>query len=107
MLLCRILTPMWPNEKQRQDKSGKHWNFQYQYFGKPYGQRLFFWDDALSETGVLLFSAENPRTYKQIENLIVKLVADPEFRKLHRRELQVPMDRFYSEPGAFPEEKNS
>ena len=97
---------MWPNEKQRLDKSGQRWSFHYQYFGKQHGQRLFFWNDDLSEAGVLLFSPERLRTYKQIENLILKLVAEPDLRRLHRRVLSLPMDRFYSEPGAFPEEKN-
>jgi hypothetical protein len=34
-----------------------------------------------------------------------KLVADPELREQYRRDLSFPLERYYSEYGAFPEEK--
>jgi hypothetical protein len=96
---------MWPNEKVRKDRSGRRWNFHYQYFGKGFGQRLFFWDEERQECGVLLFPAEATRRYAQIENLIDNLVADADLRKRHHRELKFPLDRHYSDFEVFPEER--
>jgi hypothetical protein len=95
---------MWPNEKQRQDTTGKCWNFHYQYFGKEFGQRLFFWDEEFAECGVLLFTAGKMKPYSAIQNLIDKLVADSALRKKYARELRHPYKRYYAEFGAFPEE---
>jgi len=41
----------------------------------------------------------------RLKRLIEKLVADPTLRKKHRKQLQFPLERHYSEYGAFPEEK--
>lgn len=92
---------MWPNERPRMDKTGKRWNFHY---WNQKAQRLFFWDEERTECGVVLFAPGSTRTYRQIENLIDKLVSDQSLRKQHLRELRFPLDRYYSEYGAFPEE---
>jgi hypothetical protein len=98
---------MWPNEKSRRDRSGRRWNFHYQYFGKNLGQRLFFWDDDLTEHGVLIFPKSATRSYVKIEDLIDKLVSDASLRGQHQRELRFPLNRYYSDYGAFPEEKSA
>jgi hypothetical protein len=36
--------------------------------------------------------------------VIEKLVADPDLRAKHQRELRFPLERHYEEYGAFPEE---
>jgi len=102
---------MWDDEKSRRDKSGKRWNFRYwlshynfEKLDRPQSQRLFFWDDKKTECGLILFFPGSTRPYSQIMNLIDKLVADPALRKQHLRELRFPLERYYSEYGAVPEE---
>ncbi len=96
------------NEKPRQDKSGKRWNFHYMY--TPLGdasrqwQRLFFWDDDRADCGAIVFLPGRTVPYTRIQNLIVKLVADPAFRKQHQRELRLPLGDHYLQYPLFPEE---
>jgi hypothetical protein len=96
-------------EKPRRDKSGKRWNFYYWYAGalsdpSCQAQRLFFWDDAKTDCGVVLFSPGKTIAYTHIKSLIPKLVADQTLRKKHQRELQFPIEKHYSKYPTFPEE---
>jgi hypothetical protein len=96
-------------EKPRRDKSGKRWNFYYWYSGASndparQAQRLFFWDDAKTDCGVVLFSPGKTIAYSRIQSLIPKLVADRTLRRKHQRELQFPLEKYYSEYPVFPEE---
>jgi hypothetical protein len=96
-------------EKPRRDKSGKRWNFYYWYSGysndpSRKAQRLFFWDDAKTDRGVVLFLPGKTLSYSHIQSPIPKLVADQTLRKKHQRELQVPIENNYSQYPVFPEE---
>jgi hypothetical protein len=92
------------NEKSRQDKNGKRWNFHYWYSGA--SQRLFFWDDEQLECGVVLFLPGKTIRYARIQDLIVKLVSDRTLRQKYQRELVLPLDDRYLQYPLFDEELN-
>ena len=101
---------MWHDQKPRRDKDGKRWNFSIWYDVWTDGNvwsadRLFFWDDDKTFCGVVLFPRGSAKHFSRLKQLAEKLVSDPALRKQHRRELQFPLERHYSEYGAFPEEK--
>jgi len=94
-------------EKPRQDKTGKQWNFLVwaSYRVSERAQRIFFWDDARAECGVMLLIGKQQTVHvRRLNKLIDKLAADPEFRKQHSRDLRFPIKRHYRDYGAFPEE---
>src|SRR5262245_2503803 len=101
---------MWHSQKPRRDKSGKRWNF---YIWADVwteekvliAERLFFLDDKKAFCRVIRFPTGSDIHLSRLKTLIEKLVADPALRKKHRRELRFPLERYYSEYGAFPEEK--
>jgi hypothetical protein len=103
---------MWQGLKSRKDKRGKRWNFSFWHetWAKEkvvHAQRLFFWDDTRTRCGVVLFPPGHAIPYSRVKSLIEKLVSDPALRKKNRRELSFPLERHYSDFGAFPEEKLS
>jgi hypothetical protein len=101
--------PRWSHERPRQDRNGKRWNFCYWYSGwsreeTKKAQRLFFWDDAKAECGVLLFLPGATVRYSRITDLIDNLTAKSAVRERYKRPLVFPLEDHYSEFGAFPEE---
>jgi hypothetical protein len=94
---------MWVDQKSRKDSNGKQWNFRV-WYGLPSGQskRVFFWDESKEDCGVVFCAAWTH--FSRLKQLIEKLVADPSLREKHRKELRFPLERHYSEYGAFPEE---
>jgi len=91
--------------KPRIDKSGKRWNFRV-WHGKvreSYVERVFFWDDERAFCGVVI---TNPLHVSRIHTLIEKLVATPVMRERYKRDLNFPLERYYSESPAFPEENS-
>jgi hypothetical protein len=102
---------MWIEVKPRRDKKGTRWNFriwtwhsaltEQNIFISAY--RIFFWNDNKTFCGVLLiFPAGN---FSRLRQLTAKLTADAEFRSKQKRDLKFPLERHYSEYGAFAEEK--
>jgi hypothetical protein len=91
-------------DKPRRDKRGKRWNFRVwhgTYQGR-HAERIFFWDDKREFCGVVLIS---PSVHvSRLHQFIEKLVADPDFRAQHKRDISFPLERHFSEYGAFPEE---
>jgi len=100
----------WDNQnvnKPRKDKAGKKWNFRvwHDFSHTKHVERVFFWDDKREFCGVVLIS---PGIHvSALRQLIQKLVADPALRKKHQRELRFPLERHYSEYGAFLEENGN
>ena len=99
----------WAEQKARRDKSGKRWNFCFWHEVLHEervvdAQRLFFWDDGKTDCGVVLLLPGSAINYSRVKTLIDKLVANPTLRKQHGRDLRFPLERHYSDFGAFPEE---
>jgi hypothetical protein len=93
--------------RSKQDKQGKKWNFSYWHTGifTPIrAQRLFFWDDDRTETGVLTWVGPATRRYTEIAKIAEKLAREPNFRRLNLRDLRFPLDRYYGEFGSFADE---
>lgn len=91
------------------DKHGTKWNFrvwQEAINGKDV-VRVFFWNEERDRCGVVWIPPGGRTDVSALHILIQKLVADPELRAKHRRELRFPLERYYSEYGAFPEESQA
>jgi hypothetical protein len=95
--------------KPRRDTRGKRWHFRVWHDVVPNGhaERVFFWDDSKEECGVVLLVAGKSVHVSKLHQLIDKLVSDRNFRERHRRDLSFPLERHYSEYGAFPEENSN
>jgi|WetSurMetagenome_2_1015567.scaffolds.fasta_scaffold476563_2 hypothetical protein len=102
---------IWQEVAPRRDKKGMRWNFRvWTWHGVVTkndilidAYRIFFWNDKRSFCGVvLIFPAAR---FSRTRQLIEKLVADAEFRSKYKRVLKFPIERYYSEYGAFPEEQ--
>jgi hypothetical protein len=98
--------------KPRHEKGGKRWNFRVWHEvwtdeKVRSAQRVFFWDDEKSSSGVVLLPPGLTMHVSQLHKLIDKLVADPSLRAKHERDLHFPLERHYSEYGAFPEENRT
>jgi hypothetical protein len=103
---------MWQDEQRRKDSNGKRWNFRiwadvWTEDKVLMAERVFFWDDSKSHCGVVLFKAGSDVHFSRLKQLIGKLVSTPTLREQHRRHLRFPLERYYSDYGAFPEENQS
>jgi hypothetical protein len=94
-------------DKARTDTAGTKWHFRvWRDVGKNVA-RVFFWNDERDSTGVVLLPSETRTDVSALGSLIEKLAADPKLRAKHHRELQFPLERYYSEYGVFPEESET
>jgi hypothetical protein len=98
--------------KPRRDKSGKRWNFRvwHEVWTEDKvlsAQRIFFWNDKKGFCGVVLLPPGSPMHVSRLHKFIDELVKDPSLRAKYQRELRFPLERHYSEYGAFPEEKSN
>lgn len=93
-------------EKPRRDKSGKRWNFRvwHNVIGGRQKVRVFFWDDKRDFCGVRVFRPGDDTHVTALHDFIEKLVASPAIRAKYQREILFPLERHYSEYGAFAEE---
>jgi hypothetical protein len=96
-------------DKPRTDKRGTRRNFRVWHdvftIVRAVGvARVFFWDDRREKTGLVLLGPETNQHVRDLHNIIEKLVASKELRAAHSRELRFPLERYYADYGAFPEE---
>ena len=99
----------WDNQNldsPRELKDGRHLHFRvwHDIVESQHVTRVFFWDDDRKETGVALLAPGNRTDVSALRALIQKIAADPELRSTYARELRFPLERHYSDYGAFPEE---
>jgi len=100
---------MWWNQqnlnKPHIDQSGKKWNFRvwHDFLPGRHVACVFFWDDKRKSCGAVPVSPV--RHVSRVHNIIEKLAADPALRAKYKMELHFPLERYYSEHGAFPNEK--
>jgi hypothetical protein len=94
-------------DKSRRDKSGKRWNFRvwHDVIDGRHRARVFFWDDPKVFCGVRVFAKEDDTHITSLRDFIEKLLAKTALRQKYRRDLTFPLERHYSEYGAFPEEE--
>ena len=70
-------------------------------------QRIFFWDDARTDCGVVVFVPGKLVPYPRIRDMIANLTAKASVREQYRRTLRFPLEDHYSEFGSLPEEEAS
>lgn len=95
--------------KAHRDKQGTRWHFRvwHEVVNRRDVVRVFFWNDERDHCGVVWVPPGGRTDLSALHGLIQRLVADPELRAKHQRELRFPLDRHYSEYGAFPEESGA
>ena len=96
----------------RRDESGKRWHCRVWHEivhvngNVHHAARVFFWDDEEQFTGVRIFRPGDNTHVTALRDFIRKLMADSQLRVKYRRDLRFPLERHYSEYGAFPEESS-
>lgn len=102
---------MWWNQQNlstpRRDAAEARWHFRvwHDVINGRHKERVFFWDDRREFTGVVLLRDSLHVT--RLHDLIEKLVADPDMREVHRRDLRFPVERHYAHYEVFPEEAST
>ena len=85
-------------DKPREDKAGERWHFRvwHDVVDETHVVRIFFWNDDRSTTGVVPFLPGARTHVRAIRAFLEKLLAHPELRSKHQRELRFPLERHYS-----------
>lgn len=93
---------MWWNyqnlDTPRTDRTGRAWHFRV-WHGDAEGvwtQRIFFWNESRSETGVVELAGDKTLHISRLKQVIAKLVASPDFRSRYRRKIEFPVERRYA-----------
>jgi hypothetical protein len=83
--------------KPIQDKDGHLWHFLvWQDFPDGvYTQRIFFWNNDQTGTGMVEFSGDQTLTMAKLKQRITKLAASSEYREQLQCNLSFPIERYY------------
>lgn len=93
---------MWWNhqnvDSSRTDRTGQLWHFRvwHDHVSGTYIQRIFFWNESQSESGVIELVGHKTRHVSRLKQIIAKLLVSRGYRARHRRQLQLPVERNYS-----------
>jgi len=60
-------------------------------------QRIFFWNEARTVTGVIEMKADQTRHISRLKQVIAKLVSDPKYRARYTRPIEFPVEQKYAE----------
>jgi len=84
-------------ELVRADRSGSKWHFRvwHDHVDGIYIQRVFFWDDARSETGLVEFKGPDALHVRGLKDVISRLLARAEFRGRYTTPLAFPVEKHY------------
>src|SRR5512137_1304323 len=82
----------------RTARSGKRWHFRvwHDQVEGVYIQRIFFWDDARSETGVVEFRGPATIHVTRLRDAIRRLVSHADYRCRHATRLEFPVEKAYA-----------
>jgi hypothetical protein len=92
---------MWWNSQNlnspRTDRSGRIWHFRVwrDHVSGVLVQRIFFWDDERTTTGLVELTADAALNVSRLKQLIDTIVASPEYRRTYQRPLEFPVERKY------------
>jgi hypothetical protein len=91
----------WTNQNLdsvRKDNSGGRWNIRvwHDHVEGIYIQRVFFWNDGKTETGVVELAGGSTLHVSRLKQLIGRLVAQPDYRRRFRTQLEFPVEREYA-----------
>jgi hypothetical protein len=78
-------------------KKGTIWHFRYwsDLTGKAYKQRIFFWDDNYTNTGMMEFMGDQTIHWSRIKDRVIKLANEKEYREKFICELKFPVEKNY------------
>lgn len=94
---------MWWNSQNldlaRKDVTGRVWHFRvwHDHVQGVYIQRIFFWDEARAETGMIEMKADQTRHISRLKQVIAKLVKDPQYRARYARSIDFPVEHKYAQ----------
>lgn len=76
---------------------GTVWHFRvwHDHVDGIYTQRIFFWDDQKTETGLLELRDDQAIHVKRIKDRLAKLAKDCDYRRQFLRPLQFPIERHW------------
>ena len=77
------------------DKSGKEWHFEL-WMGLQ-GQSIFFWNKSKTTTGLMQFPYGKLLHWNKLEERMLKLAKDPEYRNQFLQPLKFPLKRNYKD----------
>jgi hypothetical protein len=82
----------------RKDRQGCIWHFRVWHgsANSVYVQRIFFWNDGKSETGVLELTGCNLKHVSRIRQIMQKILLKPDYRAKYHRSLAFPVERNYA-----------
>lgn len=85
-------------ERSLRDHDGRLWSFRvwHDFVDGVYTQRIFFWDDARTETGWVELSRDETLHVSRIKQRIRKIATDAGYRERHRREFSFPIGRHHA-----------
>jgi hypothetical protein len=84
-------------EKPRKDKRGRIWHFRiwHDWIDGTRIQRIFFWDTAKAETGMVEFAGDAVLNVTRLKQQLSRLVADADYRQPFQSPLKIPVERHY------------
>jgi hypothetical protein len=90
----------------RKSRDGQTWHFRvwHDVHRSQHVARVFFWTAHHAAKGVVILPPSSRSNVTALRAVIQKLTADPTLRTKHLREIQFPLERYYSAYGEFPEE---
>jgi hypothetical protein len=76
---------------------GERWHFRIWHGQEDgvYTQRLFFWNDERTETGLVELRAGETLHTSRIKSRLAKLATDPDYRRQFLRPLRFPLERHW------------
>jgi len=86
-------------DRTRRDSAGASWHFLvwHDHVDGVYLQRVYFWNEDRTDSGVVELGSDATLHVKQLKVLIKKLVADADLRDKHHRRLKWPVRRYYGQ----------
>jgi hypothetical protein len=88
----------------RKSRDGRTWHFRvwHDVHRSRHVARVFFWSDDRFARSVVILSSSSRSNLTALRALIHKLTADPTLRTKYLRDIQFPLERYYSDYGDFP-----
>ena len=82
----------------RKDAAGEVWHFRvwHDHVQGLYIQRVFFWNETKTQTGVIEMKSDQVRHISRLKQVIAKLVKNPEYRARYNHEIEFPVEHKYA-----------
>ena len=78
------------------DNAAWHFLVWHGTIGGEHAQRIIFWNEDRTETGVVKFSAAESLHVSKIRDRLRKIAKDPTYRAKWHKQLEFPVERYWS-----------